>query len=70
MFSVNEHDVPPMPQKPPGKGGWDNNNNNNNNNTTERTLSPRALALVLEAFSKLSLSAGCAHSAFITIPIW
>ena len=21
--SVNEHDVPPMPQKPPGKGGWD-----------------------------------------------
>ena len=58
-YSVNEHDVPPMPQKPPGKGGWD--------TTTTTRQSAR------ERFSKHSVSARETHSAFITMPdmvIW
>ena len=59
IYSVNEHDVPPMPQKPPGKGGW------------VPTTTTRQSARDARADSRSFLEALTeSHSAIITIPIW
>jgi hypothetical protein len=61
MYSVNEHDDPPMPQKPPGKGGWV--------TTTTTRQSARDARADSRAFSKHSVSAGCTQRT-LRCPIW